>query len=316
MTPVKDSPSTALSREALQAFDDLTGFHSGYRPVHAKGVLLAGTFTPAAGGANLTRAPHTQRSSTPVWVRFSDFAGVPAIPDNHPDASPRGCAIRFHLAEHSHTDIIAHSVDGFPVRTAEEFVEFLRAIHASGPDAPKPTPIERFLGTHPAALAFVQTPKGTPVSFASENYFSVSAYQFTARDGTQRFGRYRIRPAGNSEYLTPEAAQSAAPDFLNDELMGRLAKGPVEIRIFVQLAAPGDVTDDATSHWPDDREEIEFGTVSLTGFVPKNDAEQRHVIFDPIPRVDGIEPSGDPLLQPRADVYLMSGRRRRSGGPE
>ena len=46
-----------------------------------------------------------------------------------------------------------------------------------------------------------------------------------------------------------------------------------------------------------------------------NDGEQQHIIFDPIPRVDGIEPSDDPLLDPRATVYLMSGRRRRADGP-
>jgi catalase len=41
-------------------------------------------------------------------------------------------------------------------------------------------------------------------------------------------------------------------------------------------------------------------------------AAQRQIIFDPIPRVDGIEPSADPLFEPRANVYLLSGRRRRS----
>lgn len=46
--------------------------------------------------------------------------------------------------------------------------------------------------------------------------------------------------------------------------------------------------------------------------VADNEAEQRHIIFDPIPRVDGIEPSADPLFQPRADLYLLSGRRRRA----
>jgi catalase len=33
--------------------------------------------------------------------------------------------------------------------------------------------------------------------------------------------------------------------------------------------------------------------------------------YKPIPRVDGIEPSDDPLLELRAAVYLLSGRRRR-----
>jgi len=48
--------------------------------------------------------------------------------------------------------------------------------------------------------------------------------------------------------------------------------------------------------------------------MPHNDAEQRHITFHPIPRLDGIEPSEDPLLDLRATVYLMSGRRRRAQG--
>jgi catalase len=46
--------------------------------------------------------------------------------------------------------------------------------------------------------------------------------------------------------------------------------------------------------------------------VPDNAAEQKQIIFDPIPRLDGIEPSDDPLLELRAAIYLISGRRRRS----
>ena len=41
-------------------------------------------------------------------------------------------------------------------------------------------------------------------------------------------------------------------------------------------------------------------------------AQQKHIIFDPIPRVEGIEPSADPLLELRAAIYLLSGRRRRA----
>src|SRR3984957_11826974 len=120
MAPVKDDQLAALSRDVIQAFDDVTGLHSGFRPAHAKGILLSGVFTPSPGGSSLTRAPHLQRPSTPVTVRFSDFAGVPTVPDNDPNASPRGIAIRFHLGEHVHTDIIGHSANGFPARTAAE----------------------------------------------------------------------------------------------------------------------------------------------------------------------------------------------------
>ena len=308
------SPSkTKLVSDILQAFDDLNGgVHRGYRPAHAKGLLLSGAFTPSPGGRSLTRAPHLHREQTPVTVRLSDFAGVPAIHDNDPNAGPRGIAIRFHLAEHTHTDIIAHSTDGFPTRTAEEFVEFLYAAYASGPDTPHPSPIEAFLGTHPAALRFVQTPKPFPASFARESFFGVNAYLFTNHEGAAAFGRYRIRPDGDGEYLEPSAAAAKTPNYLFDELRERVAKGAVTFRILVQLSAKGDIVDDATVQWPEDRAQIEFGKIELTALAPDNDAEQRHIIFDPIPRVDGIAASADPLLEPRADVYLASGRRRRS----
>jgi hypothetical protein len=39
--------------------------------------------------------------------------------------------------------------------------------------------------------------------------------------------------------------------------------------------------------------------------------ERRKIIFDPLPRVDGIDSAGDPLTAVRSDIYLLSGRRRR-----
>jgi len=55
---------------------------------------------------------------------------------------------------------------------------------------------------------------------------------------------------------------------------------------------------------------MRFGSIELTAKAP-DDKEHRRIIFDPIPRVDGIEPSDDPLLELRAAIYLLSGRRRR-----
>ena len=103
-----------------------------------------------------------------------------------------------------------------------------------------------------------------------------------------------------------------APDFLFDELGLRLAKGPVKLGIFVQLAEAADDVADASTTWPAGRAEIPFGTVTLTARVDDQEAERRKIIFDPVPRVDGIDSSGDPLTQVRADIYLLSGRRRRA----
>jgi catalase len=314
MTPAKTDRATAIAEEILHALDDLNGPQPGFRPAHAKGILLAGRFTPSSAATSLTRAPHVQRSSTAVTVRFSDTAGIPTIPDNDPNASPRGMATRFHLAEHVHTDIVGHSFDGFPVHTVEEFLELLRAIHGSVPGMASPAPIETFLATHPAAAEFVQAPKPLPASFSKESFYAVNAHRFINRDGVSRYGRYRIRPDGPNQYLDAAAAAQQTANYLFDEIRQQLAKGAVKMRIVVQIAGPGDVVNDSTVHWPADRPEIDFGTIELTSVLPDNDAEQRHIVFDPIPRVDGIEPSEDPLLDPRATVYLMSGRRRRRAG--
>src|SRR5271170_1322855 len=145
--------ASALVTNLLDALDKLAGgVHPGFRPVHARGVMYSGTFTPSPGAAKLTRAPHAARPSTPITVRFSVAAGIPTVADNDPaEASPQAIAVRFHLADHVHTDIIAHSHNGFPVRNGEEFLQFFRAVVASGPGATAPPPIVAFLATHPAA---------------------------------------------------------------------------------------------------------------------------------------------------------------------
>ncbi|MGA2596233.1 MAG: catalase family peroxidase [Bryobacteraceae bacterium] len=313
MTPVKEDRATELSREVIQALERQSGVHPGFRPTRAKGILLSGVFTPSAEGAALTRAPHLRRS-VGVTVRFSEFSGLPAIPDNDPSASPRGIAIRFHLAEHVHTDILAHSFDGFPTRTMEEFLEYMNALNESGRDTPKPTPFEAFLAAHPAAWEFVHAARPMPVSLAKESYFAVNAYNFIDSEGMAQFGRYRVRPEGGSEYFTLQAAAEKPADYLFDEIRETLAKSPAMLHIFVQLAGPGDVVDDSTVRWPADRPEVHFGGIEIQSEIPDNAEAQRHIIYDPIPRVDGIESSADPLLDARASLYLMSGRRRRASG--
>ena len=297
-----DQKIVQLADQLLEQMDTLFGLHPGFRPVHAKGTMLSGTFTPSPEACSLTRAAHVTRESTPVTVRFSDGTGIPSIPDNAADSNPKGMAIRFQLADHVHTDIVSHSTDGFPARTGQEFLELLRAVGSGDPSA--------FLAAHPAALAFVQTPKPNPASFATEAFFGVTAFRFINTQGTARYGRYRIVPEAGVEHLDDATAKSKSENYLFDELERRLSAGPIGFDIHVQLASDRDVVDDAAIHWPADRPLIHFGTVELTAKAPDND-ENRRIIFDPIPRVDGIEPSDDPLLELRAAIYLISGRRRR-----
>jgi catalase len=163
-------------------------------------------------------------------------------------------------------------------------------------------------------MAFVNMPKPFPTSFAREHFFAVSAFKFTNAEGVVRYGRYRILPEIGTEYLDAAVAAAKTPNYLFDELFERIAAGPIKFQIVVQLSEEGDTVDDATVQWPENRRLLRFGTITLDALAPNNEAEQRQIIFDPIPRVDGIESSGDPLLDPRATVYLLGGRRRRAVG--
>jgi catalase len=305
-------PGNALIQQLLDTLDALSGLHPGFRPAHAKGAFCAGTFTPSPEAVKLTRAPHVARPSIPVIVRFSDSAGMPTVADNDPQlGGPRGMAIRFYLADHVHTDIVAHSHDGFSVRTGEEFLEFLRAVVAFGQG--KPESLGAFLASHPRAKQFVEAPKPIPSSFAREPYFAVTAFRFTNEQGQSRYGRFRIRPEAGTDHLTAAEAAQKSPNFLFDELDQRLARGPIKFTISVQLAEDSDKVADASITWPDSRPEVAFGTMTLTARA-KDDPETRKIIFDPVPRVDGIDPSGDPLTEVRSAIYLLSGRRRRAAG--
>jgi catalase len=297
-----DEKLVQLAGDLLRQLDTLFGLHPSFRPAHAKGIMLSGDFTPSPAARSLTRAPHASRNSTPVTLRFSNSTGLPLIPDNAPDANPRGLAVRFHLDDHVHTDIVSHSTDGFPARNGQEFLDFLRAVASGDPSA--------FLASHPATLAFVQTPKPSPASFATECYFGVTAFRFINEKGRASYGRYRIVPQAGVEHLDAETVKSKDADYLFEELTQRIAAGPISFGLQVQVAGAGDVVEDATIHWPDDRPLVPLGTIVLTAKAP-DDEFHRRMIFDPIPRVDGIEPSDDPLLELRAAIYLMSGRRRR-----
>ena len=309
--PTGTIKNQALAQQILDAFDAAFGLHPGFRPAHAKGLMCSGTFRPTEQAATLTRAPHANRTSTPVTARFSNATGLPHIADNDlANSGPRGFAVRFHLAEHSHTDIIAQSTNAFPARTGEEFLEFLRA--ATEFEAGRPEAMRTFLASHPGAKRFVELPKPIPTSFAREAFFAITAFKFTNIAGVARYGRFRILPEAGTEYLPDAEAASRSENFLFDEIGERLAKAPVRLGVFVQLAEPGDDATNSTVPWPETRAEVHFGTITLTERVDDQQPERRKIIFDPVPRVDGIDSAGDPLTDVRSDIYLLSGRRRRA----
>jgi len=300
--------------QLVETMRALAGPHPGFRPVHAKGIVCSGTFRASPDARRVSRASHLQGDAVPTVVRFSNANGNPDVHDGVP--SPRSLSAKFQLPDGASADILANSIEGFPVRTPEDLLAFLRA-QLPDPATGKPAPdaVPRFLESHPAARAFVGRlmEKPVPASYARASYHAGHAFLFTAADSTRRFGRYRWIPEAGEAYLSPEDAGKRSPNFLRDELDARLRNGPAEFRLLLQLAGENDPTDDVTALWPADRALVELGRLEVSGISPTGAADERGLVFDPTNRTDGIDLSADPILLARSAAYSISYERRSKG---
>jgi catalase len=249
--------------QVVDAMNIVFGAHPGFRAIHAKGVVVEGSFKGAPDAAALSRAVLFDGRTIPVTARFSDSTGIPVIPDGSPDANPHGMAIKFHLPDGSETDMVINSLKFFPVSTAADLRDLFLAIAASPPDAPKPTKLDQFVASHPTVAAAGAT-VATPDSFAHEEYHGINAFMLVNKAGERQAVRYVMAPEQVVHLDAAEAAKRP-PDFLMDELPQRLTRGPVTFHLKAQLAAAGDAPNDPSRPWPEDRKVVELGVLTLEG---------------------------------------------------
>ena len=290
----------------IAGLDANFGVAPGRRAAHAKGLVVYGSFTPTPEASTISRAGHLAGAPVDVVARFSSFPGGVSHPDAAPESNPRGLAVQFRLADGTTTDIVAHSINGFPGRTVEDFADFLFAIAPGGPGP------ESYLADHPAAAAFVDAIQahGAPVSYATLRYYAVSAFVFHDANGESRPGRYTFVPTEGVRTLDEAQAAAAGPDYLEAELARRLDIDVVVFSLVLSLAERGDPTDDANAQWPAARRRVNLGLVRLQRLADDSDRVQQGLFFDPVRLVDGISLSDDPLLVSRTRTYPLSLARR------
>jgi catalase len=305
--PTAAQPQTVVPgqtpKDLVDALHVAFGEHHA-RAVHAKGILLTGSFSPDPAARSLSRASVFVGGALPVTARFSDFTGIPDIPDVIPEANPRGFAFKIKANDGDMFDVVTHSFNGFPVATSDEFAAFLRSIGASGADAAHPTAIEQFLETHPIAKAFVTSQKPPPTSFATAAYFGVNSFRFTNASGTALHVRYRFVPLAGEQYLGVDALKARGANYLRDELPGRLKTGAIKFDWYAQVAATGDKIEDPSVAWPESRKLVRLGTLSLTA-IAEDPALDKQTLFLPGQAHAGIE-SADPMLMLRNAAYPIS----------
>ncbi len=299
-----------LSTEIVDAINAGQGRHPGFRAVHAKGIVASGTFTPSGLAAPLTTAAHLQAAPVPVTVRFSNGGGNPKAHDGARDG--RGMAVKFQLADGSNTDIVAISLPAFFVRTPEDFLEFTRVrLPDPATGVPDQAKIGAFVAAHPEtqiALGAAMSTPPTP-SYAVVTYRGLHGFRFVNAAGEGCFVRYTWRPDATQPPLTDDEAKAKVADFLQQELRDRFAIGPIGYALELQLAQPGDDPDDPTRPWPEDRETLIAGRLSLTAEVT-DPAKGEHLIWDPTNVTPGIECSSDQVLHARSGAYSVSYARR------
>ena len=297
--PARESPA-----QLVGALHSAFGEHHA-RAVHAKGVILEGKFTPTSEARKLSSAMLFTKSSVPVIIRFSSFTGIPDIPDTIEDANPRGFAVKFNLPDGAGLDIVTHSFNGFPTATADEFAQLLRAIGASGPKATKPTALDQFLGSHPIAKTFLTTQKPAPVSFATLPYFGVNSFKFIDSTNKSSYVRYRFVPKAREQYLDASALKSRDPNYLADEIATRVAKAPIVYEWYAQISATGDVIDDPSVAWPENRKLVKLGTLTIERMTFDAKATDKTTLFLPGSVPTGIE-AADPMIALRNAAYPIS----------
>ena len=110
--------------------------------------------------------------------------------------------------------------------TPEDFLGLLQAVATSGPSDAKPTPIEQFLGSHPAAAKWVSTPRPAPERFGTLAFYGVNAFKLSNAKGVAQFARYQILPVAGEKPLSEAQAKAASPNYLMDESRNGLPRGP------------------------------------------------------------------------------------------
>ena len=299
----------------IDRFEQVGGVHPGFRRNHAKGVCITGTFESNGQGVRLSRAAVFKPGRVPIVGRFSLGGGNPQMPDAPTAVLAMGLSLRPPGGEEWRMAMIHLPV--FVVRDVQGFYEQLLA---SEPDPatgkPDPSKLAAFAGAHPEFVRAMEVIKGSPSpsGFATASYNSLNAFRFIDAAGAAVPVRWSMVASEAPQPTTPEQGKSPDKTYLFDDVIARLARGPLQWHLIVTLGRPGDATNDPTLPWPADREHVDVGTLTIDRAETEAPGNCRDIVFDPLVLPWGIQPSDDPMLSARSATYSESFRRREGEG--
>lgn len=299
------TPQRLTPQHVVDAFVADFGVHPGLRRNHTKGICVTGHFDANGTATPWSSAAVFAPGRTPVIGRFAVPGGNPAVPDA---ASPvRSLALLFQLPNGEQWRTGMNSSPIVVSNTPQGFYEnVVAALPDPATGKPDPARMKAYFDTHPESAPFRAWLKGfrSTSSFANTRFYSINAFRFVDAAGGSHVVRWSVVPETPAAPLDPAVAK--APNVLQDDLVQRLQQGPLRWHLAIQLAQPGDPSNDATKAWPDDRRVVDAGVLTLDRAIAQDDGPCRDVNFDPTILPKGIQVSDDPLLAARAGAYSRS----------
>jgi catalase len=299
------TPARLTSDKLIDVLQQSSGEHPGYRRNHAKGVCVVGNFISNGNASGLSRAAIFAPGETPVIGRFAIAGGNPNAPDY--TVPIRSMALAFQQTNGEQWRTGMNAMPLFPVSTVEAFYE-LQKVSLPDPATGKPDPaqLKAFVMAHPEMTHFLAWAKQyVPASsWASDRFNSLNAFRFIDNAGNEHLVRWSMVP--HAAYQPITEADKKDKNFLQKDIEQRLAQGPLKWDLAITVAQPGDVSNDASKVWPDDRQTINAGTLVLTRAIPQQQGPCNDINYDPLILPDGIAASDDPLLNARSSAYAKS----------
>ena len=298
--------------QLVDALEGVFGKHAARRS-GAKGVCASGFFVGTADGRTLTNSAIFSGQEIPVIARFSVGGGNPKAPDK--GKTVRGLALKFNGPGGESWETANISAPVFFVNTPANFVKFL---DARRPDPttgrPNPVTVKAFNDSHPDSKPQIEWLAKAPVpaSYATVNYWGTNAFEFTTPAKTKVMGKWMFEAARGQQGLTDDELKQLPDEFLADELRKRATNGSIAFNFNVQLAEPGDVTNDATVPLPANRKVVTAGRLVIDKVEAGAGGACDKITFNPLVLPKGVGPSGDPTLTVRPGSYAVSLGRRLS----
>jgi catalase len=305
------SPHELTPARFVDGFEKVFGIHSGFRRNHAKGMCVSGFFDSNGQGTHLSKSVLFRTGRVLVVGRFSLGGGNPYVGDTPDTIRGLGLLFRLRDGEQWRTAMINRPV--FPFNIPQAFYDNLIASQPD-PNTHKPDPekMAAFVASHPEFARAAKIIQSHQVSsgFDNSTFNGLNAFRFINAADVSTPVRWSMVPV--DAFKPEEAAQSANPDknYLFDDFIARIHSAPVQWRLILTVGQSGDPTDDATIPWPENRQHVDAGTLTLDQVEAEAPGNCRDVNFDPLVLPVGIARSDDPLLSARSAVYSQSFIRR------